>query len=98
VHGYAPFAGQPELKEAVAARYAEVYGVHLDPMTEVAILPGAKTALVELALCLAERGSTIVLPDPGYPDYLSAVALAGAQLARVALDARCVPDWDGAPR
>src|SRR5438034_1410522 len=81
VHGYAPFAGLPELKEAIAARYAEVYGVEVDPSREVAVVPGTKTALVEVALCVSERGSTIVLPDPGYADYPSAVALAGAGLA-----------------
>ena len=97
VHGYAPFAGLPELREAIAGRYGEVYGVELDPMSEVAILPGTKTALVELALCLAERGSTIVLPDPGYPDYLSAVALAGAELARLPLDAGGAPLWEALP-
>jgi len=97
VHGYAPFAGLPELKEAIAGRYAEVYGVALDPMSEVAILPGTKTALVELALCLVERGSTIVLPDPGYPDYLSAVALAGAELARLPLDSGGAPLWEALP-
>jgi aminotransferase len=86
VHGYAPFAGLPELKEAIAARYRDVYGVVLDPAGEVAVVPGSKTALVEVALCAAERGDTIVLPDPGYPDYTSAVALAGAREERVALD------------
>src|SRR3954469_13152140 len=79
VHGYAPFSGLPALKEAIAARYAEVYGVHLDPAREVAVLPGTKTGLMEFALCAVERGGTIVLPDPGYPDYLSAVALADAR-------------------
>ena len=98
VHGYAPFAGLPELKEAIAARYADVYGVQLEPDTEVGILPGTKTALGELALCLAERGSTVLLPDPGYPDYLSAVALAGARLARLPLDERGAPEWHAAPR
>jgi aminotransferase len=78
VHGYAPFAGLPELKEAIAARYLEVYGVDVDPAHEVAVLPGTKTGLMEFALCAVERGGTIVLPDPGYPDYFSAVALAGA--------------------
>ena len=34
---------------------------------------------MEFALCTVERGGTIVLPDPGYPDYFSAVALAGAR-------------------
>jgi aminotransferase len=81
VHGYAPFAGLHALKEAIAARYADVYGVELDPRREVAVLPGTKTGLMEFALCAVERGGTIVLPDPGYPDYFSAVALAGADVA-----------------
>src|SRR6266536_2320949 len=78
VHGYGPFSGLPALKEAIAIRYGEVYGVHLDPAREVAVLPGTKTGLIEFALCAVESGGTIVLPDPGYPDYFSAVALAGA--------------------
>jgi aminotransferase len=78
VHGYAPFSGLPALKDAIAARYGEVYGVHLDAAREVAVLPGTKTGLMEFALCAVESGGTIVLPDPGYPDYFSAVALAGA--------------------
>jgi L-glutamine---4-(methylsulfanyl)-2-oxobutanoate aminotransferase len=79
VHGYAPFAGLPALKEAIAARYASTYGVELDPAREVAIVPGSKTALMEFALVAVERGETILLPDPGYADYPSAVALAGAR-------------------
>jgi aminotransferase len=50
-------------------------------MREVAVLPGTKTGLMEFALCAVERGGTIVLPDPGYPDYFSAVALSGAEVA-----------------
>jgi aminotransferase len=80
VHGYAPFAGLPALKEAIATRYRDVYGVELDPAREIAVLPGTKTGLMEFALCAVERGGRIVLPNPGYPDYFSAVALAGAQV------------------
>jgi L-glutamine---4-(methylsulfanyl)-2-oxobutanoate aminotransferase len=79
VHGYAPFAGLPELKDAIAARYRDVYGVAIDPTREVAVVPGSKTALMEFALSAVERGETILLPDPGYADYPSAVALAGAR-------------------
>jgi len=81
VHGYAPFAGLPELKQAIAARYGRTYGVEVDPGGEVAVVPGTKTALMEFALCAVRQGETVLLPDPGYPDYLSAVALAGAQAA-----------------
>src|SRR5690349_17425986 len=49
VHGYAPFAGLPALKEAIAARYRALYGVELDPAREVAVLPGTKTGLMEFA-------------------------------------------------
>jgi L-glutamine---4-(methylsulfanyl)-2-oxobutanoate aminotransferase len=99
-HGYPPFRGIPQLKEAVAARYRDVYGVKLDPEREVAVVPGTKTAIVEVALCVAERGSTILLPDPGYPDYASGVALARAREARVRLDpdAGFAPDLERAPR
>jgi len=86
-HGYAPFRGLPELREAIAERYRTHYGVELDPEREVAVVPGTKSAIVELALVLADRGDTIALPDPGYPDYFSGVALAGAKLATVTLEA-----------
>src|SRR4051812_48449543 len=63
VHGYAPFRGLPELREALAERYRTHYDVELDPDTEVAVVPGTKTAIVELCLVLAEEGQTVVLPD-----------------------------------
>ena len=99
-HGYAPFRGLPELRAAIAQRYATVYGVEVDPDSEVAVVPGTKTAIVELSLALAERGSTVVLPDPWYPDYPSGPALAGAELATVPLDpaADWQPDFARAPR
>jgi aminotransferase len=99
-HGYPPFRGLPELRKAIAARYRESYGVDVDPETEVAIVPGTKTALVELALVLAERGSAVLLPDPGYPDYPSGVALAAARLLPLRLDPRAgwAPRFDEAPR
>jgi aminotransferase len=78
-HGYPPFQGLPELREAVADRYRDVYGVELDPEREVAVVPGTKTAIVELAQVLAERDGRILLPDPGYPDYYSGAALAAAE-------------------
>jgi L-glutamine---4-(methylsulfanyl)-2-oxobutanoate aminotransferase len=94
VHGYAPFAGLAELRRAVAERYGSVYGVELDPEREVAVVPGTKTALTELVLCLAERGDVVLLPDPYYPDYPSGIALAGAELGLLPLD----PDRGYAPR
>ena len=99
VHGYAPIRGLARTKEAIAARYRDVYGVELDPEREVALIPGTKTGIVELAQVLADDGDTILLPDPYYPDYPSGPAVAGATLATFPLDpaAGWAPDLDSAP-
>jgi aminotransferase len=98
-HGYAPFRGLPELRGAIANRYRETYGVELDPEREVAVVPGTKTAIVELALCLADHGDRVLLPDPYYPDYPAGIALAGAQLGLVPLDPESgwQPDFETVP-
>jgi L-glutamine---4-(methylsulfanyl)-2-oxobutanoate aminotransferase len=99
VHGYSPFRGLPELREALAERYRAVYGVRVDPDTEIAVVPGTKTAIVELSLVLADEGQTVVLPDPYYPDYPSGPALAGAEIEYVPLDPErgWAPDFERAP-
>jgi aminotransferase len=99
VHGYAPIRGLARTKEAIAARYRDVYGVTLDPEREVALIPGTKTGIVELALSLCDEGETLLLPDPYYPDYPSGPALAGADVVTVPLvpEAGWAPDLDEAP-
>jgi len=99
-HGYPHPHGLPELKEALAERYRSLYGVELDPEREVAVVPGTKTAVAELSLVLADHGRKLVLPDPGYPDYLSGAALAGARIERARLEAAdsYAPDFDSLPR
>ncbi|WP_343783789.1 pyridoxal phosphate-dependent aminotransferase [Alkalibacillus silvisoli] len=78
-HKYSPFRGFSFLKEAVATFYEREYGVTLDQETEVAVLFGTKTGLVEISQCYLNPGDTALLPDPGYPDYLSGIALANAK-------------------
>lgn len=96
VHGYPPFDGQRSLREAIARRYAADHGVVLDPDREVAVLPGTKTGISLVALACTGRGDAVLLPDPGYPDYRSGVALAGAREVALPLEATAgwQPDWD----
>lgn len=98
-HKYPPFSGYRFLKEAVAQRYKEDYGVEVDPDTEVAILFGGKTGLVEISQCLLNPGDVCLVPDPGYPDYWSGVALAGARMSfmPLAADHAFLPDYSAIP-
>ncbi|WP_411347299.1 pyridoxal phosphate-dependent aminotransferase [Paenibacillus sp. WLX2291] len=94
-HKYSPFTGYPFLKEAIAKRYKEDYDVDLDPQTEVAILFGGKTGLIEISQILLEKGDICLVPDPGYPDYWSGVALSGAEMSFMPLteDQAYLPDY-----
>lgn len=74
-HKYSPFSGLLSLKKAAAEFYEKKYGVKLDPQTEIAILGGSKIGLVELPWALMNPNDLMLLPDPGYPDYFSGVAL-----------------------
>lgn len=80
-HKYSPFSGYAFLKEAIVQRYREDYDVELDPETEVAILFGGKTGLIEISQIMLQQGDVCLVPDPGYPDYWSGVALAGADMS-----------------
>ena len=56
------------------------YGVDLDAEREICVMGGAKIGLVELPLALMNPGDLLLLPDPGYPDYLSGVSLGRVSL------------------
>ncbi|HEX7057078.1 MAG TPA: pyridoxal phosphate-dependent aminotransferase [Bacilli bacterium] len=98
-HRYPPFDGYLFLKQAVAKRYQEDYGVKLDPEREIAVLFGAKTGLVEISQCLLNNGDVCLVPDPGYPDYWSGIALAGARMVTMPLSAGngFLPDFSAIP-
>lgn len=84
-HKYPPFRGLSSFKEAIAAFYLREYGVEVDPETEVAVLFGGKAGLVEIPQCLLNPGDGVFVPDPGYPDYVSGVALAEASMIKMPL-------------
>lgn len=98
-HKYPPFQGFRFLKEAIASYYKREYDVDLDPDTEVAILFGAKTGLVEISQCLLNKRDVALLPDPGYPDYLSGLAMAGAKMHGMPLLEQndFLPDFEAIP-
>ncbi|QNR22094.1 aminotransferase class I/II-fold pyridoxal phosphate-dependent enzyme [Exiguobacterium sp. Helios] len=75
---YPPFRGHDFLKQAVADFYQSEFGVNIDPASEVAILLGSKAGIVALPQTIVNPGEGVIVPDPGYPDYLSGAALAGA--------------------
>ncbi len=100
MHGYPGFAGEPQLRQAVADWYARRYGVRIDEARQVAVVPGVKTGLVLLAMAVSGPGDTVAVPDPGYPDLPPAIAAAGSSPVPLLLDpgAGWAPAWESLPR
>ncbi len=94
-HKYSPFRGISELKEAAADFYKREYNVDIDPLTEVAVLFGTKIGLVELPMAVLNPGDLMLLPDPGYPDYLSGVVMADVEYETLPLiaDNKFLPNY-----
>ncbi|MFS0792990.1 aminotransferase class I/II-fold pyridoxal phosphate-dependent enzyme [Microbacterium sp. 1P10AE] len=84
-HRYPSYAGRRSLREGVVRRYRDDHGLELDPDAQVGIFHGSHEALMAAVLGLADPGATVVLPDPGYPLYTSAIDLAQARAETVTL-------------
>lgn len=98
-HGYAGYAGTPELKKAIADYYQRRFGVTLDPGPEVLPLIGSKEGLANIALAWLDPGDLALVPDPGYPTYQMGAKLAGADVYFMPLEARLgwLPDLSAIP-
>jgi LL-diaminopimelate aminotransferase len=85
-HKYSVYNGMLSFREAVAEFYKKQYGVELEPKTEVLALIGSKEGLANLVQAVTNPGDTVLIPDPGYPVYRTAVHLAGGVSASLPLD------------
>lgn len=92
---YAPMAGDPRLRERIAADHAARHGVAIDPEHEVTITAGGTEALFCAVQAAVGPGDEVVLLDPAYDSYAPAAVLAGARVLRVPLTRPDFqPDWE----
>jgi N-succinyldiaminopimelate aminotransferase len=97
---YPATAGEPALRQAIAAWVARRYGVAVEPATEVLPVGGSREALFALAQTVIDPtrpGATVVCPNPFYQIYEGAALLAGAEVAFANSDParNFAADWAG---
>ena len=78
-HGYQSYRGAEELRVAFSEWYKHLFGVELDPSSEVLPLIGSKEGVMHAAMTYLNAGDKVLVPNPGYPTYRSAVTLAGGE-------------------
>jgi aspartate aminotransferase len=74
---YAPTPGIPELRKAVAERYAAEYGFAVAP-EQVVVSPGGKFNCYLGVLAVCSPGDEVIVPAPYWVSYPEMVKLAGA--------------------
>ncbi|MBO5978415.1 MAG: aminotransferase class I/II-fold pyridoxal phosphate-dependent enzyme [Bacteroidales bacterium] len=79
-HGYMPYVGIPQLREAFASWYRKWYGVELDAAREIQPLIGSKEGILHVTLAFVNPGEQVLVPNPGYPTYTSLSKILGAEL------------------
>lgn len=73
--------GTPKLRQAVADRYTAAWGREVAP-AEVLASTGGVNAIAATAFAILESGDEVLVPDPGWPNYISIVGLAHAKPVR----------------
>ncbi|MDH7597452.1 MAG: LL-diaminopimelate aminotransferase [Methanothrix sp.] len=84
-HQYPSYEGKIEFREAVAEWYRDLFGVELDPSTEILTLIGSKEGLAHAPLAFVNPGDRVLVPDPAYTVYSTAVMFAGGIPERMPL-------------
>ncbi len=82
--GYARMIGYPEVRSAIAARFAKRTGSPCSA-DNVVVVPGAQAGLYLALQCLAGPGDEVVVPEPMYATYEAVVGASGARLVNVSL-------------
>ena len=76
---YAPNAGLPELREALADKVTRRNGYEAHP-DRVVVTQGGIQALYLVLLALLEPGDEVLLPDPAWPNFRMIAHLLGARV------------------
>lgn len=96
VHAYQSYKGSAVLRKAISDWYKKWYRVELDPDSEVLPLIGSKEGIMHICMTYLDKGDAVLVPNPGYPTYRSAVKLAGGKCIEYKLKEKnnYHPDFD----
>ncbi len=84
--GYGSMVGHPELRAAIAARFASRTGRPC-AAENVTVTTGAQGGLFCAMQCLVGPGDEVIVPEPVYATYQGVLAASGAEMVMVPLPA-----------
>lgn len=82
---YTENAGLPSLRAAIAAKYAQLHQVNLDPVREVLISASGVQALNVSIRCVIDYGDEALVLSPNWPNGSAIVEMFGARAREIPL-------------
>src|SRR3989441_2808392 len=94
INQYAITWGAKRLRNALARKYADWYGITVDPETEVTVTCGATEAMASALLAVVDPGDEVIVFEPFYENYGPDTILCGARPVYVPIAAGAELDLD----
>jgi aspartate/methionine/tyrosine aminotransferase len=82
--GYTDALGLIQLRETIAAHYADHYGVEVEP-ARIAVTTGSSAAFNLAFLAMFDVGDRVAIAAPGYPAYRNIMAALGIEVVEIEL-------------
>jgi aminotransferase len=86
INQYAITWGAQRLRNALARKYREWYGLEIDPEREITVTCGATEAMISTLLALVNPGEEVIVFEPFYENYGPDTILADAKPVYVPLE------------
>ncbi len=83
--GYTDSLGLPALREAIAAHYADHYGIEV-PAARIAVTTGSSAGFNLAFLAMFDPGDRVAITAPGYPAYRNVLTALGLEVVEIRLD------------
>jgi len=94
INQYAITWGAKRLRDALARKYADWYGMTVNPETEITVTCGATEAMASALLAIVDPGDEVIVFEPFYENYGPDAILCGAKPVYVPLAAAGEIDLD----
>jgi aspartate/methionine/tyrosine aminotransferase len=80
---YTENAGLPSTRRAIAANYARLHGVELDPASEIVVTASGVQALNLAIRCVLDPGDDAIALTPAWPNGSSSIMMANAGVKQI---------------
>jgi aminotransferase len=94
VNQYAITWGAKRLRDALARKYADWYGMSVDAEAEITVTCGATEAMASTVLALVDPGDEVIVLEPFYENYGPDAILCGARPVFVPMPPGALLDLD----